>query len=108
MSKIIPFTPRGADEPGMLKTKPPLEPMLLQMTQPIPTDCLYLHFGSGLGGHTAILREWNPDEIGRCQLCPRCYSLDGRTCLVGVNGIVPPEDAAMYDANDHRESVAAG
>jgi hypothetical protein len=52
-------------------------------------------------GHTtysAIHREWDPDEIGRCTLCPKCYSHDGRSCLIAVNKHVSAEDAYLFDA----------
>lgn len=87
---------------GRPKVADPANPPILLSLQPQPLSTHVLHVGSD---YTAINREWDKAEIGRCRLCPRCYSTDGRSCLVGIGKYVSPEDAPLFDGSRLAEAA---
>jgi hypothetical protein len=65
--------------------------------QPKPIHALIAR----LGNMTAITRVWNPWEVDRCRLCPRCTVVEN-TCLVLIGGPVPKHMAPLFKIGERQ------
>jgi hypothetical protein len=64
--------------------------------QPMPIGLQLAPAGTPEHPKTAIGRSWNPGDVERCRLCPRCTANPTGFCVVGVSGRVEPRNAALY------------
>jgi hypothetical protein len=65
--------------------------------QPVPRETQVARLRLGTVEVTAITRHWDPAEIDRCRLCPRCAaSPHSASCLVLTTAPVPVGSAPLF------------
>lgn len=68
--------------------------------QPFPEETRTASHQTSDGPVTAIFRRWRKGDVALCSLCRLCSARDD-ACLVVVNGLHGPQEAALLDSRPH-------